>query len=380
MRAWIPCFLAYFVVLAQSSLALSQVPMSSPTGTKDCLFDMPVSNNGARCRIILYKKGIQDKVDLVSPLELGGLRSEAYLQLNPQAKMPALRFGKGGGAIAESDTIARYLLDKYPEGPSFQLHNPQSNFIARLHDLYLTTIQGCMYKAVGPFGAFATRKDALAEYVRQWNIINDLVDENSFYLCGTEVSLADATVFPSAVFAAHMLPKFDVSPALPSKIDAWFQRLKTQDPAFSQVYNEIQGALDGWDKKGRWDTILGAGLRDNEPGSIFDKIVAKDIPATIVKEDDKIMAFKDINPAAPAHILVIPKDRTGLTRLSKATAEHTEILGRLMVAAGEIARDESLGFGNGARIVINDGPDGGQEVYHLHVHVLGGRSMQWPPG
>jgi len=113
---------------------------------------------------------------------------------------------------------------------------------------------------------------------------------------------------------------------------------------------------------------------------IFDKIIAGEIPATVVKEDDKILAFKDINPAAPAHVLVIPKDRDGLTRLRKATSDHVEILGRLMVAAAEIARDESLGFGEGARIVINDGKEAGQEVFHLHVHVLGGRAFSWPPG
>ena len=97
-------------------------------------------------------------------------------------------------------------------------------------------------------------------------------------------------------------------------------------------------------------------------------------------EDDKILAFKDINPAAPAHVLVIPRDRMGLTRLQKSSPEHIEILGRLLVAAGEISTDKSLGFDNGARIVINDGPDGGQEISHLHVHVLGGRRMAWPPG
>jgi histidine triad (HIT) family protein len=109
-------------------------------------------------------------------------------------------------------------------------------------------------------------------------------------------------------------------------------------------------------------------------------IIAGEIPAAIVKEDDKIMAFKDINPAAPAHVVIIPKDRMGLTNIRKATPEHIEILGRLMVAAGEIANDTELGFGDGARVVVNDGPDGGQEVMHLHVHVLGGRALSWPPG
>jgi histidine triad (HIT) family protein len=123
-----------------------------------------------------------------------------------------------------------------------------------------------------------------------------------------------------------------------------------------------------------------AGLRDTDPDTIFDRIVAGEIPVTKVKEDDKILAFKDINPVAPAHVLVIPKNRQGLTRVSKASPEHYEILGRLMVAAGEIARDESLGFGNGARIVVNDGEDAGQEIFHLHVHVMGGRAFSWPPG
>jgi len=126
----------------------------------------------------------------------------------------------------------------------------------------------------------------------------------------------------------------------------------------------------------RWDGIWLAGQRDDAPATIFDKIIADEIPATVVKEDDHVLAFKDINPLAPAHILVIPKDRNGLTSLRKSTAEHTDILGKLLVAAGEIAKDESLGFGDGARIVINDGSDGGQEVMHLHVHVLGGRKME----
>lgn len=123
-----------------------------------------------------------------------------------------------------------------------------------------------------------------------------------------------------------------------------------------------------------------AGARDTADATIFDKIIAGEIPATIVKEDDKILAFKDINPAAPAHVLVIPKERNGLTQLRRATPDHIEILGRLMVAAGEIAKDESLGFGESARIVVNDGKGAGQEVFHLHVHVLGGREFTWPPG
>ncbi len=138
--------------------------------------------------------------------------------------------------------------------------------------------------------------------------------------------------------------------------------------------------MSAWEERKRWDPIWLAGVRDEAPATLFDKIISGEIPAAIVKQDDKILAFKDITPAAPAHILVIPKDRSGLTNIRKASPEHIDILGRLMVAAGEIANDSDLGFGDGARIVINDGADGGQEIMHLHVHVLGGRAMAWPPG
>lgn len=201
--------------------------------------------------------------------------------------------------------------------------------------------------------------------------------DDGLYLCGNEVSLADATLFPTLVFAKYMLPKFDVTPALPSKLAKYFDDVRAQDGIFAKIHDEIMDILVGlWEEKNkRWDSIWLAGLKDSDPATIFDKIIDGEIPAEVVKEDDHILAFKDINPMAPAHILVIPKDRNGLTRISRATAEHTDILGKLLIAAGEIAEDESLGFGDGARIVINDGQDGGQEVMHLHLHVLGGKKL-----
>jgi len=123
-----------------------------------------------------------------------------------------------------------------------------------------------------------------------------------------------------------------------------------------------------------------AGVKDTDPSTIFDKIITKEIPASIVYDDDKVLAFKDINPAAPAHLLVIPKDRMNLSKLRKSSPEHIEILGRLLVTAGKLANSKEHGFIDGGRLVINDGPDGGQEVPHLHVHVLGGRKFTWPPG
>jgi histidine triad (HIT) family protein len=204
-----------------------------------------------------------------------------------------------------------------------------------------------------------------------------MADGDGIYLCGSEVSLADATLFPTLVFANYMLPKFGYTPALPVKLSKYFNDVRAQDAVFAKVHDEIMDVLvNSWEETNhRWDSIWLAGLKDTDPATIFDKIIAGEIPASVVKEDDHILAFKDINPMAPAHILVIPKDRNGLTRINRATPEHTNILGRLLVAAGEIAKDETLGFGDGARIVINDGPDGGQEVMHLHLHVLGGKKL-----
>ncbi|XP_057437847.1 14 kDa zinc-binding protein [Lotus japonicus] len=112
--------------------------------------------------------------------------------------------------------------------------------------------------------------------------------------------------------------------------------------------------------------------------TIFDRIINKEIPSTVVYEDDKVLAFRDIAPQAPVHILIIPKVRDGLTGLSKAEERHFEILGRLLHTAKLVAKQE--GLDDGFRIVINDGPKGCQSVYHIHVHLLGGRQMDWPPG
>ncbi|KAG9438962.1 hypothetical protein H6P81_019127 [Aristolochia fimbriata] len=112
--------------------------------------------------------------------------------------------------------------------------------------------------------------------------------------------------------------------------------------------------------------------------TIFDKIISKEIPSDVVYEDEKVLAFRDISPHAPVHVLVIPKLRDGLTQLGKAESRHSEILGNLLLAAKIVAEKE--GIADGFRVVINSGPSACQSVYHLHLHVLGGRQMKWPPG
>jgi histidine triad (HIT) family protein len=110
--------------------------------------------------------------------------------------------------------------------------------------------------------------------------------------------------------------------------------------------------------------------------TIFGKIIRKEIPAEIVYEDDLALAFKDVNPQAPTHILVIPKK--AIARLSEATSQDHALMGHLLLSAKRIA--EQAGLSNGYRLVINNGDDGGQSVDHLHLHILGGRPMGWPPG
>lgn len=111
--------------------------------------------------------------------------------------------------------------------------------------------------------------------------------------------------------------------------------------------------------------------------TIFKKIIDKELPATIVYEDDVCLAFRDIHPQAPTHILLVPKKE--IPSMAEVRAEDQEILGHLMVKAAEIAARQGLDE-DGYRIVVNTRAFGGQTVNHLHLHVLGGRPLSWPPG
>jgi len=111
--------------------------------------------------------------------------------------------------------------------------------------------------------------------------------------------------------------------------------------------------------------------------TIFSKIINKEIKADIVYESDKILAFKDINPQAPVHILIIPKEE--IARVNNLDGKkHSELLGEMFDAANKIAREQNID--DGFRLVINSGEKAGQSVFHLHMHLLGGRIMNWPPG
>ena len=111
--------------------------------------------------------------------------------------------------------------------------------------------------------------------------------------------------------------------------------------------------------------------------TLFEKIIAREIPAAIVYEDDSVLAIRDIHPQAPMHILIFPKKV--VPRIGEAKADDQQLLGHILLKAAEVANQAGLTPG-GYRLVINNGADGGETVPHLHVHILGGRPMTWPPG
>jgi histidine triad (HIT) family protein len=111
--------------------------------------------------------------------------------------------------------------------------------------------------------------------------------------------------------------------------------------------------------------------------TLFEKIIDREIPATVVYEDDLVLAFRDIKPQAPTHVLVIPKK--AIPRIAEAKPEDHKVLGHLLLKAAEVANQLGL-TQSGFRLVFNNGPDAGEAVPHLHCHIIGGRKMSWPPG
>ena len=111
--------------------------------------------------------------------------------------------------------------------------------------------------------------------------------------------------------------------------------------------------------------------------TIFEKIIQREIPADIVWEDDEVLAFRDVNPQAPVHVLIVPK--RVIVRLAEAAEADGAVLGKLLLASRKVAEKLDL-LQSGYRVVINSGPDAGESVPHLHLHVLGKRALAWPPG
>ena len=110
--------------------------------------------------------------------------------------------------------------------------------------------------------------------------------------------------------------------------------------------------------------------------TLFGRIIRRELPADIVYEDEHCLAFRDISPQAPTHVLLIPKKE--IARLADAAAEDQSLLGHLLLVANQVARQ--LGVEDAYRLVVNNGAGAGQSVFHLHLHILAGRPMRWPPG
>lgn len=111
--------------------------------------------------------------------------------------------------------------------------------------------------------------------------------------------------------------------------------------------------------------------------TLFEKIIARQIPARIAYEDDQVLAFHDIQPQAPVHVLIVPKKP--IARVAEAAAEDQALLGHLLLKAAQVAAELGLKE-SGFRLVLNNGRDGGESVPHMHCHILGGRPLRWPPG
>jgi len=239
---------------ANPSTAVTAAPTTFKA-KKPTLFDVPVSNNGARIRWILYKKGLDvEEFDIIPPAEIGGLKSESFLQLNPQGKMPLLVL-PDGLSLPESQVIESYLLDKYKGvGPDLLPQTPELRAIAaltaRIHDLYIAPIQGCMYK---PNDDAADRRKKIGEINFQLDVLEKTIIGGPF-VCGKEITYGDGALVPTFVFFTYILPRHfgwkSVFTNRP-KLSTWWDAVSA-DPEGARVIKEMMGGLETWESNDRW--------------------------------------------------------------------------------------------------------------------------------
>ena len=249
-----------FVGRRTVSAAASSDENDAATSSLPILYDIPVSNNGARARLVIYWKNLEGDFAITNPSALGGIKSDEYLALNPQGKMPLLVL-PDGLALPESEVISQYICDAYAErGPSLIPDDPESRAVAalatRIHDVYLVPIQGCMYRA--GYEPEARAKD-IAEIAKQMDVIEGIMGlrTDGPFIAGAEPSTADAALFPTWVFIEHCLPKHfgwnDVFTGRP-RTAAWWTAMR-DDTCGARVYDEVKGGLEAWEENGRWATV-----------------------------------------------------------------------------------------------------------------------------
>ena len=245
---------------------------------------MPVSNHGARIRLIIKAKNLQD-VAVKPPESIGGLKGDAFLKLNPLGKMPVL-ITESQDVIFESDVIARYLVDKYRDAsPSFIPKTIEqrtlSDTIVRLHDVYISSLQGSMYKVQPfPFSVFGNnRKMALNELLKQVKLIEDTVtafdkkyyhlyskkniDNKSLFLAGDDISLADVTLYPTAIFFKFILPEyFGITDFFGERLNNWYAFMDNESKSnkdllfVNEVKAEVMSGLNSWKIANRFGPIV----------------------------------------------------------------------------------------------------------------------------
>ena len=220
---------------------------------KNVLYDVPVSNNGARCRLIIYWKQLEDEFAITNPTEVGGLKSEEYLAMNPQGKMPLLMTADGL-ALPESEVISQWICDEYSEvGPELKPEDPETRAICalatRIHDVYIVPIQGCMYR--GPMDV-KTRADQLAEVAKQLDVIEgamslrDGPSEREGAVNRRRCAVPDVRVH-----RVHPPKHFgwkDVFVGRPRTAE-WWEAMRL-DTCGARVYGEIRGGLESWESNG----------------------------------------------------------------------------------------------------------------------------------
>lgn len=227
---------------------------------KPTLFGVPVSNCAARNRFVIYKKGLEGQIDVQPPKLLGekGVKSPAYLALNPQGKMPLLVL-PDGTPLPESQVIEAYLLDKYEGvGPSLLPPTPElrakAQLAGRIHDLYIQPLQGCMYKKMDA----AARCEQLQSIDFQLDVLEGIFDEaNGPFVAGSEISFGDAALFPTFVFFTEILPKHFGWPTVFSgrpKLERWWAAVQ-KDAEAARVIGEMRAGLADWEAQKRWDTL-----------------------------------------------------------------------------------------------------------------------------
>ncbi|WPT18001.1 Glutathione S-transferase F14 [Picochlorum sp. SENEW3] len=233
----------------------ASIVCSSMKGKKFVLYDVPVSNNGARIRNLIYKKKLDQFIDIKSPMEIGGLRSETYRQLNPYGKMPVLEMPDGSG-LPESQVIESYILDKFRDnGPSLIPDTAEKRALAalvvRIHDLYIAPIQGCLYK---PMDSAEERAEGIAQIAMQLDTIERYC--TGPFICGSEMSYADTAIMPTFVFLNYILPRFfgwkdGIFLGRP-KLGTWWDCMNKDDDT-ARVIREVESGLESWNASNRWE-------------------------------------------------------------------------------------------------------------------------------